>query len=144
MRKTLALTGLVMLLASCGVDRTDTDTAIETESPTSTASVQKCENRSIPAPPAQTDTSKKPTLEIPDGAPPCALVNQDIKIGTGAAAKPGGTVTVHYVGVSWSTNEQFDASWDRGEPVPLSLDQVIPGWREGIPGMKEGGRRRLI
>src|SRR5215218_1467569 len=62
------------------------------------------------------DTSTKPVIEKPTGAPPRKLVKEDIVKGKGRAAKPGDRVTVHYVGVSFSTGEEFDASWDRGQP----------------------------
>jgi len=87
----------------------------------------------------------KPTVEIPAGAPPAELVSEDLVTGTGAEATPGSTVEVHYVGVSWSTKKQFDASWDRGKPFgfPLGAGRVIRGWDEGVAGMRVGGRRRL-
>ena len=73
------------------------------------------------------------------------LVREDLIAGTGAEATPGKTVEVHYVGVSWSTKKQFDASWDRGETFdfPLGAGRVIRGWDEGVRGMRVGGRRRL-
>jgi peptidylprolyl isomerase len=82
-------------------------------------------------------------VKIPDGSPPKELQIEDISKGSGAEVKAGDTVTVQYVGVSWSTGKQFDSSWDRGEPATFPLGNVIEGWQEGIPGMKEGGRRRL-
>lgn len=87
----------------------------------------------------------KPTVEIPAGAPPTELVKEDLVTGTGAEAKPGSTVEVQYVGVSWSTKKQFDSSWDRGKPFgfPLGAGRVIRGWDEGVAGMRVGGRRRL-
>ena len=87
----------------------------------------------------------KPAVEIPAGAPPSELVAEDLVTGTGKEATPGSTVEVHYVGVSWSTKKQFDASWDRGRPFdfPLGAGRVIRGWDEGVAGMKVGGRRRL-
>ena len=88
----------------------------------------------------------KPTVEIPAGPPPAELVREDIVTGAGAEATPGRTVEVHYVGVSWSTKKQFDASWDRGETFdfPLGAGRVIRGWDEGVAGMRVGGRRRLV
>ena len=60
--------------------------------------------------------------------------------------RPGDTVEVHYVGVAYSTGEEFDASWNRGEPLQfrLGVGQVIAGWDQGVQGMKVGGRRQLI
>ena len=88
----------------------------------------------------------KPSVSIPaDTAPPAELVIDDLTIGDGTEAVPGKTVNVHYVGVAWSTGQQFDASWDRGETFDFSLGrrQVIDGWDQGVAGMKVGGRRRL-
>jgi len=91
------------------------------------------------------DTSTKPVIEKPTGAPPRKLVKEDIVKGKGRAAKPGDRVTVHYVGVSFSTGEEFDASWDRGQPFAfvLGAGDVIRGWDKGIVGMRKGGRRKL-
>lgn len=86
----------------------------------------------------------KPEITVPDGEPPAELVIADLIEGEGAAAQSGATVTTHYVGVSWSSGEQFDSSWDRGEPISFPLSGVIAGWGEGIPGMKVGGRRLLV
>ena len=69
---------------------------------------------------------------------------QDIVEGDGKKAKEGDALQVHYVGASWSTGEEFDANWTDGQPIQLSLMQVIGGWQQGIPGMKEGGQRQLI
>jgi peptidylprolyl isomerase len=88
---------------------------------------------------------RKPDVTIPDEQPPTELVIEDLTVGDGDIAASGQQVTVHYVGVSWSTGEQFDASWDRMEPFAFGLgqSQVIAGWDEGVQGMKIGGRRRL-
>src|SRR5262245_54807975 len=93
-----------------------------------------------------TDLSSKPEVEVPDGPPPDELVIDDIVEGDGQEAKPGDRVTVNYVGVDYETGEQFDASWDRGQEFPFQLGsgQVIPGWDQGVEGMKVGGRRQLI
>ncbi|MEY3690918.1 MAG: hypothetical protein RJB57_573 [Actinomycetota bacterium] len=87
----------------------------------------------------------KPDVSIPDQDPPADLVLDDITVGDGAEARPGTVVEVHYVGVAWSNNRQFDASWDRQETFEFRLGagQVISGWDEGVAGMKVGGRRRL-
>ena len=87
----------------------------------------------------------KPDVTIPDGPPPADLGIEDLSEGDGPEATAGQSVDVHYVGVSWSTGEQFDASWDRSSPFSFRLGagQVIPGWDQGVAGMKVGGRRRL-
>ena len=90
--------------------------------------------------------AEKPEVEVPDGPPPTELQIKDLVVGTGAEAKPGTTAVMHYVGVAYSTKEQFDASWDKGRayPVELGTGGVIDGWEQGVPGMKVGGRRQLI
>jgi peptidylprolyl isomerase len=88
---------------------------------------------------------RKPDVTVPDSAPPADLVMTDDVVGSGPEAAAGSTVSVHYVGVSWSTGRQFDASWDRMEPFRFGLGagQVIAGWDEGVAGMRVGGRRTL-
>ena len=88
---------------------------------------------------------KKPEIEFPDGPPPEFLEITDITVGDGAEATPGSQVVVHYVGVAWSTGQQFDASWDRGDTFGFRLGagQVISGWDQGVAGMKLGGRRKI-
>jgi peptidylprolyl isomerase len=90
-------------------------------------------------------SNEKPVVEIPDGAPSYQLETEDLVVGDGAEAQSGQTVEVHYVGHSWSTKEQFDASWDRGETFKFGLGKgmVIQGWDQGVAGMKVGGRRRI-
>jgi peptidylprolyl isomerase len=91
-------------------------------------------------------TDEKPEVDYPGGEPPADLQVTDIQEGDGPEAKAGDTVSVHYVGVAWSTGEQFDASWDRGAPLSfrLGVGQVIPGWDQGVQGMRVGGRRKLV
>jgi peptidylprolyl isomerase len=88
---------------------------------------------------------RKPVVSVPGTDPPTELVIIDDVVGEGGEATPGSTVSVHYVGVAWSTGKQFDASWDRLEPFRFGLGarQVIAGWDEGVAGMKVGGRRTL-
>ena len=90
--------------------------------------------------------SHKPVVSVPKGAPPTHLVVKDLIQGNGAAAKANGTVTVNYVGVLYKTGKQFDSSWSRNQPftTPLTAGSIIPGWVQGIQGMKVGGRRELI
>ena len=90
--------------------------------------------------------AKKPVVVVPTGAPPTHLVTKDLIVGTGATAGAGQNITVNYVGVLYKGGKQFDASWDRNQTftTPLSNGSVIPGWVQGIAGMKVGGRRMLI
>ena len=88
--------------------------------------------------------TSKPEIDFIEGPPPADLVITDIVVGDGAEATPGATVLVHYVGVDFETGEQFDASWDRGEPISFPLRGLIQAWQDGIPGMKVGGRRQLV
>jgi peptidylprolyl isomerase len=126
---------LALALARCGEDD-ESGSAAATPEATPTAEARGADNQ---------DTSAKPTVAKPSGEPPARLVKEDIVTGKGRAAKAGDQVTVQYVGVSYSTGEQFDASWDSGSPFPFELGAgaVIPGWDEGVPGMKVGGRRKL-
>jgi len=89
--------------------------------------------------------TSKPEVTIPDGAPPTELVIEDLTVGDGTEATSGKQCTMQYVGHSWSTGKQFDASWDRGQPFSFQLGagMVIGGWDQGVAGMKVGGRRRL-
>ena len=88
---------------------------------------------------------EKPTIEVSGGDPPTELVSKDIKVGKGPAAKAGDNVSVQYVGALYNDGTVFDNSWDRGEAFKFGLGQgqVIPGWDQGVEGMKVGGRRVL-
>jgi peptidylprolyl isomerase len=90
--------------------------------------------------------NEKPVVEVPSDQPPSyQLELDDLVVGDGEEAVKGRVVEVHYVGVSWSTGTQFDASWDRGDTFKFGLGkgQVIAGWDQGVAGMKAGGRRRI-
>ncbi|MET7977370.1 FKBP-type peptidyl-prolyl cis-trans isomerase [Streptomyces mirabilis] len=89
---------------------------------------------------------EKPEIDFPGGEPPADLEIKDIWEGEGEVAKAGDFVKVHYVGVAFSTGEEFDASWNRGAPLEfqLGVGQVISGWDKGVQGMKVGGRRQLV
>jgi peptidylprolyl isomerase len=88
----------------------------------------------------------KPEIEFFDPEPPTGLVVTDVTVGEGAEATTGSTVSVHYVGVTHSSGEEFDASYNRGAPLEFRVGsgQVIAGWDQGIAGMKVGGRRQLV
>ncbi len=91
-------------------------------------------------------SDEKPEIDFPDSPPPADLEVTDLSTGEGDEAVAGKTVRVHYVGVAHSTGEEFDASWNRGEPLAFRLGagQVISGWDQGVQGMKVGGRRKLV
>jgi len=91
--------------------------------------------------------SPKPTVSVPSGPPPANLVVKDLVVGTGAEAIAGKSIVVHYVGVHYTDGKQFDSSWDSGQPLgPFTLGSgaVIPGWDQGLVGMRVGGIRELI
>ena len=88
---------------------------------------------------------EQPTITLAEGFPAAQeLQVADVYEGSGDPVTPGSTVSVHYVGVGQQSREVFDSSWPSGQPVTFPLDQVIPGWTEGMLGMKPGGRRLLI
>jgi peptidylprolyl isomerase len=90
--------------------------------------------------------AEKPQVQVPSDQPASyQLELDDIAVGDGDEAVSGRVVEVHYVGVSWKTGKQFDASWDRGNAFKFGLGkgQVIAGWDQGVVGMKVGGRRRI-
>jgi len=94
--------------------------------------------------------STEPKITVPKAAAPTALVKKDIIVGTGAVAASGDELTVDYVGALYKNGSIFDASWSHGGPkgVPfqfqLGVGNVIPGWDQGLVGMRVGGRRELI
>jgi peptidylprolyl isomerase len=131
---TLLALAAALLGAGCGGDD-DSDSA-GAEEPSDTAAEARA---------TLEDTSVKPVIDKPSGSPPRRLVKENIVKGNGRTAKAGDRITVQYVGVAFSTGEEFDASWNTGRPFSFRLGagQVIPGWDRGIVGMKVGGRRKL-
>lgn len=140
----VALICLVVGLAACGDDESGDSGA------TTSATTNESNEAQAPADSEESsgDTAnrKKPKVTVPSGSAPKQLVTDDLTEGSGAAAKAGDQVTVHYVGVGFDSGEQFDASWDRGEPFSFTLGggEVITGWDQGVAGMKVGGRRELV
>ena len=126
------------MLVACG----DDDKGDSSSTPASDSTPQQTATQ-----PDLTDTSVKPVVPKPAGSPPRRLEKEDIVKGKGPRAKAGDSVTMHYVGIAFSTGEQFDASWDNGAPFgpfQLGSGQVIAGWDRGIVGMRKGGRRELV
>ncbi|KAA6215669.1 FKBP-type peptidyl-prolyl cis-trans isomerase [Streptomyces filamentosus] len=88
----------------------------------------------------------KPEVEVPEGEAPTELTVRDLVVGDGAEAKPGMVVRVHYVGVTFASGKEFDASWDRDQPFKFAVGggRVIKGWDRGVRGMRVGGRREIV
>jgi peptidylprolyl isomerase len=134
--KVLLVAALALTAAACG------------SSAKKPAASSTCPAPTALAPPAggHEDLTKKPVVNITEASPPTSLVVQDLVVGTGRAATCGDAVSVQYVGVAFSTKKQFDASWDhpvQAFPFTLGTGSVIPGWDQGVVGMKVGGRREL-
>jgi peptidylprolyl isomerase len=139
-------------LGACGDEETDLPAAVPA-TPTETTPAETTTSADTGGTPAaggkksgiSTDLSSKPEIPKQSGKEPTKLVTKDIVVGKGAAAKAGDNVVVHYVGVLFKDGEQFDASWDSGQPFPfvLGTGAVIQGWDQGVAGMKVGGRRLL-
>jgi peptidylprolyl isomerase len=125
---------LAVAVAGCGGGSDDSSSTQATSDATTAAKSSG----------GNTNLNAKPKVTVPDGAPPKKLEEVEIVEGDGAEAKEGDEVTVQYVGVGYDSKEEFDSSWSRGEPSTFSLEEVIPGWNQGIAGMKVGGRRELI
>jgi peptidylprolyl isomerase len=149
----LAALGAAALIAGCGSSGSSTitvgaenksDEALANKSAT-TSSTSTSTAAAAKTPPSG-PLSKEPHVTPPSGPPPTKLVTKEIITGTGTEAKTGSAVAVNYVGALYKTGKVFDASWRRNEPFPFTLGkgQVIPGWEQGVAGMKVGGRRELI
>ena len=157
----LALLAIVaaLALAACGDDEGNegeesgsatTEQAAPAETETETTETETTEAEPSGDAKVKVSTTKslsqKPRIPRQSGSPPSELVKDDIVVGKGATAKAGDLVTVRYVGTRFRDNQQFDASWER-QPnefqFPLGQGQVIPGWDQGVEGMKVGGRRQL-
>jgi peptidylprolyl isomerase len=154
MRRYLPLLLAALAFAACGsssdksdesaatpeATTTEAPTAAATESPTAAAG-----GSSSGAVKVSGKLGEKPKITVPGGDPPTKLVIKDIKKGKGPKAQAGQTVTVQYDGVLWKDGSEFDASWNHGQPFsfPLGQGQVIPGWDQGVAGMRKGGRRVL-
>jgi peptidylprolyl isomerase len=160
----VALIAFALVTPGCGDDSSSTDTAAQQ---TQTQAQTETQTQTQPTTPTQTTVTRapkakkvtpsageanpntKPKVPKGTGEPPSKLVAQDLIVGTGKRAKAGDTVAVQYVGVLFDNGKEFDASWRGkrpGRPFEFGLGggQVIPGWDQGIVGMKVGGRRKLI
>ena len=134
--KLLAALAAVLLLVACG-DDDEVDTASTTIEREDEPAAEGGGGISVDG-----EFGESAGITIPDGFEVTELVTEDLIEGDGPEAMPGATVTVHYNGVLLD-GTTFDASYGAA-PATFPLDQVIPGWTEGIPGMKVGGRRLLV
>jgi len=128
-----SIIALVLALAALGCGDDDESTSVSTD-------------QSAPADSGGAADKTKPKVTVPKSAPPAKLEVRDLEKGGGAEAVAGDEVTVQYVGVNYKNGKEFDSSWSRSEPFTFQLGSgmVIPGWDQGVEGMKVGGRRELI
>ena len=158
LRRLLPLALAVALTASsCGDDSSDdagtTGTATQAETatqpPPAPEPAEAPRARKVTPSPAEADLATKPDPPKGTGDPPSRLVAQDLIVGKGKRAASGDLVSVQYVGVLFDNGKEFDASWNGNRPgrpfqFPLGGGMVIPGWDQGVAGMRVGGRRKLI
>jgi peptidylprolyl isomerase len=151
----LALISVVVAAAGCGGDDGKSSNAA-TETQTQTTQTAPAvpppaatKAKKVKPSPGEADINQKPKIPKGSGSPPSNLVVEDLIVGKGKRAKSGDTVRVQYVGVLYDNGKEFDASWRNSGPgsvfsFSLGGSQVIPGWDQGVVGMREGGRRKLI
>ncbi len=143
----VAVIGLVgvfaFVIAGGDDDKTDvtaadssTTTAVSAPAAPGSAAGKPCVKTADPLP------AGAPEVPVKEGPAPEKLIMEDISEGTGAVVAPEATITVNYIGVACSTGKIFDFSYGK-EPATFPLSGVIPGWTQGIPGMKVGGKRLL-
>jgi len=153
----LALPAAAFAAAGCGggksssATQSTSTTQAETTAPATPPPQQTVAPKAVRVKPsaAEADPSRKPTPARGRGPQPGRLVVQDLIVGKGRKAASGDLVSVRYVGILFKTGRQFDASWKGkgpGRPFQFTLGsgQVIPGWDQGVAGMRVGGRRKLI
>jgi peptidylprolyl isomerase len=149
-----AALGATILIAGCGSSGGSSTITVGNENSADNALIKAGEKASTATTPTSTTAttptsgplSKEPTVTPPSSPAPTKLETKDLIVGTGAEAKDGDTVTVNDVGVLYKTGKKFESSFKRNEPFSFTLGkgQVIPGWDQGVAGMKVGGRRELI
>lgn len=149
---TVAALGL--FAAACGSSTTTTNGSSQTTAPAATTAPAGAPSSgstsdqftpgTVPAVDGATNLKAAPTLHAGAGPAPTKLVGADLVVGTGPLAASTGTVNIQYVGALYTNGSVFDSSWTRGQPASFSLSGVIPGFAQGIVGMKVGGRRELV
>jgi FKBP-type peptidyl-prolyl cis-trans isomerase len=150
-RKTLSFSFVALLAVSCGSSKTATTAAATTKPAAASATTKAPAGSAAPEamgdlPKVTGDAKSKPVIEMPKSAAPTKLVVNVLTPGTGADVKSGQQIKVQYVGQIWATGTQFDASWDRGQPIEFGIGtgNVIKGWDEGLVGQKIGSRVLLV
>jgi peptidylprolyl isomerase len=128
------------LLAACSSSRSSSSGASSTPS----TSGESSSSGSLPAVAHATEMHVEPVISAGTPPPPTTLLTKDLVVGTGATAVATDTVEIQYVGANYATGKNFDSSWQRGQPATFPLNQVIPGFSQGIVGMKVGGRREMV
>ena len=142
MRKFWMVPGLVflVLLSACGSSGSGSGS-----STSSGSSGTPGQGTSVfPAVAHATDLNTAPVISAGTPPPPTELKTRNLVVGTGATATASDTVVVQYVGTSYDTGKVFDSSWSRGQPSTFPLSGVVPGFKDGIEGMKVGGRREMV
>jgi hypothetical protein len=156
---TLALAGLALVGAACGSSSTPSTASGTTASTSATASTGAPSPSSatpagstanqfaagpVPAVDGATNLKAAPTVHAGTVAAPTALTGADLVVGAGQVASSSNTVNVQYVGTLYTDGTSFDSSWAHGQSASFALSGVIPGFAQGIVGMKVGGRRELV
>jgi peptidylprolyl isomerase len=139
-----------LVLSACGSSSPSSSSSTTTTSsgsPTASGPTTGDSTQAPANPPAvsgATDLKTEPVIGPGSPPPPTSLETKDLVVGTGATAVASDTVNVQYVGADYTTGKVFDSSWSRGQPASFPLDQVVPGFSQGIVGMKVGGRREIV
>lgn len=141
----IAALAAAALIAGCGGSGSSSTIGVGNENKSDQALVKAGEGKEVKTP-TTGPLASEPKVTPPSGPAPTKLEKKDLIVGTGKEANAGATVTVNYVGVLYKGAKEFDASWKRKEPFQFKLGsgQVIPGWDQGVRGMKVGGRRELV
>lgn len=135
----LPIAALALVAAGCSSNTKEAET-------NTSASPESCSfDKTVQGVTAVQQAASAPDLTVDKNAPvPKELVTEDLCLGEGVAATASDTVTVDYVGVGYKSQKVFDSSFERGAPATFPLSGVIPGWTEGVAGMKPGGARLLL
>lgn len=137
----LVMASSTFLLTSCSTNG-GTTSGSTGKADVSTSSQSSSQGANFPV--VEGAPGAAPTIVAPKDTPPASLEIKDLVVGHGATVAANSTVTVHYLLMGWKSGKIIDSSWSRGAPSTFGLNQVIPGWQQGMPGMKIGGRRELL